>query len=91
MQALVVEFEQLPDERLVGLAVGLLDLGIVGIVFGREEAGLGRTDAGQHLLGGVDFGIEAQVFEYLRDESLRVISVVNREIAREANLLRLDA
>ena len=41
VQAVIVELEQLSDERLVRLAVGFLDLGIVGIVFGRVEARLG--------------------------------------------------
>ena len=91
VQTVIVELEQFGDERLVRLAVSLLDVGVVGVVFGRVEARLGRRDARQYLLGWVHFGIETQVLEDLRHERLRVVGVIDGEVGSEANLLRLDA
>ena len=70
LQAVVIHLEDLGDEGLVGLAVGLLDDGVVGVVLGRVEARLGGGDACLDVFGGIHLGVELHLLEYLVDERL---------------------
>ena len=65
-------------------AVGL-GVGVVGSIrFGREESGLGGTDAREDDAGLVDLVVELELTDYLLDQALLVGLVVDGEIVGEA-------
>ena len=73
----------------MGILIGLLYLGIVGVVFGREEVALGHGDAVEHSARTVCLGVEVEVLDYLLDGRLAVVGVVDGEGAYVAQFLRL--
>ena len=66
-EAVVIKLVDLGNHGLVGILVSLLDFGVVGVVFGREEVALGHGDATHDIAGAVGLGVEIQILDNLLD------------------------
>ena len=66
-ETVVIKLVDLGNHGLVGILVSLLDFGVVGVVFGREEVALGHGDATHDIAGAVGLGVEIQILDNLLD------------------------
>ena len=91
MEPLVIHLVYLADGGALAVDVGLIDLGVLHVVFGREQVALGHRDTAHHVGGLVGLGVEIQLLDNLLDGGLRVVGVVDGETAGVAQLRAVAA
>ncbi len=85
---LPVQRVDVADARLAGVSVAREDALAAAVGFGRDEVVLRYGDAGEHLLGLVDFLVETELLHADLYGALRIGSVVNCECGRIAQTIR---